>query len=243
MMWFQKTQPTIEFWSVEKGLEHTAPPIPATQCIPDWFKQMPSSVKDIYNNFGANGRVETAKQCPAYAEFFKQAYVLRMWTDFKITINKDHSYYVESADDRFEFTNHGHLQFQQHLPDPNKYSMVLKAISPWRLKTPKGWSVLQLPMLFHYDKRFEVLPGSFWSDIHHECTQQMAFFDYGEYIIERGTPLCMFIPVQRNAIKHKVSEFTDRLYNITNQSYLWWAGKFKNGYKEHQRIVKKEKSK
>ena len=243
IIWKKPALPTIEFWSVVPGVEEETPIVPAIQCIPEWFKNLPAELPDYSTNFGIDqGVVETAKHCPAFIEYFQQGYVLKMWTDFSIKINKDTSYEIFCDDERFFFDNHGDRQFKDHLPDPNKYSMLLKAICPWRLRTPKGWSVMQLPMFYNFDKRFEVIPGAFWSDIHHECSQQLAFFDYGKFTIKKGTPLCTLVPFKRNAIKHKVSKMTDELTTITNSSYLWWAGKFKNGYKEHQRIQKKEKA-
>jgi len=240
-MWFRKPKPYIEFWSTEKGIDDIMPPIPALQCLPEWFKSMPTTIKDDSVNFGVgSGSIETAKQCPAFVEMFKTAYVMRLWTDIRITINEDTSYYVESADKRFEFTNHGHRQFTEFMPDDKKYSMILKAVSPWRVRTPKGYSVMQLPMLYHYDSRFESLSGAFHSDIHHDNSQQLGFFGYGTFEIERGTPLSMLVPFKREKIKHRVLPFTDKLYTITNRSYLWWAGRFKHGYRQHRNLAKGE---
>lgn len=230
----QEEKPTIEFWPIFNGLEDVEPPSPAIQCLPTWFKNMPKSVE------GDNGRTETAKQCPAYIDYFSEGYVLKMWCDLRLTINQDGSYFYKSSAKEFEFSNHGRRQFTDHLPNPNTYSMILKAISPWYIKTSPGWSVMQLPMFYHYNTDFTVLPGSWWSDIHHECSQQMAFYRYGEFFIKKGTPLCMFFPFKRNSIDFKVSKLTTELYDTARSSYFWWAGKFKGGYKEHQRLIKGE---
>lgn len=231
---FKKKEPaTIEFWSTVAGIENIAPPELAIKCLPDWIKTMPG------NHEGA-GRSETARQCPAFVDYFKQGYVLKLWCDLKLDIREDGSYFYETPNNQWEFSNHGNQQYIDYMPQANKYSMVLKAMSPWRMRTTKGWSVMQLPMFYNYNNDFEVLPGIFDTDIHFDTTPQLCFHKYGVHYLERGTPLCMFVPFKREEIKGKISPLTTELINVTQTGYQWWAGKFKGGYREHQKFLKGE---
>lgn len=232
----KEKKPVIEFWPIFNGLEDVAPPVPAIQSLPTWFKNMPREV----SNHEGSGILETVKQCPGYIDYFKEGYVLNMWCDLRLTINEDGSYFYEASTKEFEFSNHGESQFQKHLPQPDMYSMILKAVSPWYVRTSPGWSVMQLPMLYHYNPDFHVLPGSFWSDIHHECSQQLAFYRTGKFFIKKGTPLCTFLPFKRKAIDFKVSKLNTELFDAAQTSRHWWNGKFKGGYKEHQELTKRK---
>ena len=122
------------------------------------------------------------------------------------TFNKNDNYYkiikaaiVNHSNGNFKFDSHLREQYQDYIPqEVRDYSTwVVKAVSPWKLETPPGYSVLQLPMYYHYNMDFEVLPGVIDTDYHHEMNQQMMFFRPGKYTIKRGTPLCMFIPFKR----------------------------------------------
>ena len=118
-------------------------------------------------------------------------------------------------------------------------SMVLKPSCPWRVKTPPGWSVWQLPMTYHYNPIFETLPGIIWSDIHHEINQQMLMRQYGEFVIKRGTPLAMYVPYERNKYTYDVSGPNEQNSKWANTAYTHVRTKFKGGYKLHQSEVKK----
>jgi hypothetical protein len=232
---FKKEEPEITFWTLERGLEDVYPPIPALEALPNWFKDIPKEILPPHMNHPG-----TVKACPGIVDYFKTGYVLRLWCDLKLTINEDKSWHVNAPEDAFVFTNHLDNQLIDFLPDTNEFAMVLKAHCPWRVGTPPGYGVMQLPLTYHFNKDFTVLPGVIWTDIHHEVNQQMAFYDYGEYFIPRGTPLAMYVPFKREKFKPRVSAMDDELLEKETKAYYWFASKFKGGYKEHQRAWQKK---
>lgn len=233
---FKKNKkPEVKFWSIIPGLEEIVPPVDMKECTPEWFKSMPRDIDP-----SAMLHPGTVKRCPSFVDYFSQGYVIKLWCDLAVSIRKDRTYEVYSPENIFKFENHGDEQFLDYIPNREEfnYSMVLKAFCPWRIITPPGYSIMQLPLTYDFNKDFTVLPGTIWTDIHHEVNQQIVFRGYGEYILKRGTPLAVYIPYKREKYDFKVIPQDTELNYKNLISYYWWAGKFKNGYKEHQTILR-----
>jgi len=236
--WKKKEKPKIHWWSVIDGVEKVAPIVPAREYIPDWWKRVERIIDgDQYNKVMNKG---TIKNCPSFPEYLTQGFVVPLWCDVHLTI-EDGRFQWKTPDRTFEFSSHADSQFRDHLPQHvrDNTSMVIKPICPWRVKTPPGWSVWQLPMYYHYNPLFETLPGIIWSDIHHEINQQMLIKRYGEFTIKRGTPLAMYVPYERNKYTYDISGPNDENAQWSNESFIHVRSKFKGGYKLHQAEVKK----
>ena len=117
--------------------------------------------------------------------------------------------------------------------------MVLKALCPWHVKTPKGWSMWQLPMYYDFNPIFEVLPGTIWTDVHHEINQQMMMKRYGEFVIKRGTPLALYVPFERKKYDYVIQGPTPETLSWREESFMKANTKFKGGYKLSQAQAKK----
>ena len=232
--WKQKEKPEIRWWSVIDGVEKVTPIVPAREYIPDWWKKVERMIDSRVDSKG------TVRNCPSFPEYITQGFVVPLWCDLHITIEHN-KWKWKTPHKQFSFTNHHDQQFRDWLPQHIKdnTSMVVKPACPWRVKTPPGWSVWQLPMYYHYNPLFETLPGIIWSDIHHEINQQMLFKQYGEFKIPRGTPLAMYVPYERNKYTYKVEGPTMENAAWTNEAFMHITSKFKGGYKLHQAEVKK----
>ena len=220
----------IIFWSVVPGLSENVPPIKATKCIPSWWKNTPLKRE------GASSKTElgTIKSCPGFIDLFQYAYVIRMWCDSVIEIDDKGNYEWKTSSDLFSFEGHSDSQYKDHLPEyvSNNIAGVIKANCPWRLKTPKNVSVLQLPMEYHFNKDFEVLSGVVHTDVCHDISQQMVFSKSGSYFIERGTPMAMYFPFRRDELNLVVRDETEE--DVKNSSGYKFSicSKFTGGYKE-----------
>ena len=232
--WKQREKPKIHWWSVIDGVEKVTPVLPAREFIPDWWKKVERFISKKHDQKG------TVRNCPSFPEYINQGFVVPLWCDLHITIKHD-GYEWHTPDKMFSFSSHSDVQFRDYLPQHMKdnTSMVLKPSCHWRVKTPPGWSVWQLPMTYHYNPLFETLPGIIWSDIHHEINQQMLMRQYGEFVIKRGTPLAMYVPYERNKYTYDVSGPNEQNSKWANTSYAYVRTKFKGGYKLHQAEVKK----
>ena len=232
--WKQKEKPVIKWWSTIDGLEKVVPVVPAKEYIPDWWKRVERMISGRYDEKG------TVRNCPSFPEFITQGFVVPLWCDLHINIEHD-KFDWKTPDKMFNFTSHADQQFRDWAPKhvQDNSSMVLKPNCTWRIQTPPGWSVWQLPMFYEFNPLFEVLPGIIWSDIHHEINQQMLMKRYGEFSIKRGTPLAMYVPYERNKYTYEVEGPTIENSKIVNTSYLHVRTKFKGGYKLNQSKAKK----
>ncbi len=185
----------IEFVSTVPGLEEIedCKPKPAKYFIPKWFKDMPSIGTDL----------STVKVCPSFPDYFSLGYIVPMWTDSKISHNPGSSEWNwETSSSIYNWSMHGRSQLIDHAKvkfNGSDSDFVFKAECPWKLITPKGWSVLQLPLFYHFNKDYSVLPGVIDTDIHHEINQQVLYHGNGETVlIKRGDPFVLYIPFKRD---------------------------------------------
>jgi hypothetical protein len=89
-------------------------------------------------------------------------------------------------------------------------SYVFKFFCPWKIITPKGYSILQLPMFYEFNKEFSVAPGVIHTDSHHDVNPQVFYHGSGEPIfIKIGTPLFQVIPFKREAYDVDIREQTE----------------------------------
>ena len=170
-------------------------PKPAKHFIPQWFKDIPPSSNEL---------MPTVRNCPSFTDYFSMGYILPMWSDFKLNYQEEtNNWSWDGPTTEFKMTSHDNGQFIDYVqPTFNgvEGQFVFKAVSPWRIITPKGWSVLQLPLFYNFNKEFSVLPGVIDTDIHTHINQQILYHGNGKTIdIKRGTPLVLYVPFKRES--------------------------------------------
>ena len=235
----------VTFWSTIKGLEEVVPPQPARKYIPEWWKNTPPyGLKKDGEEVTIKDKIEksTVKVCPAISEWFLQGYVLPMWCDLHIEINEDETWSYTAAFPE----NHIKPYIEQPntyidwLPKQHKKNAValLRIDSPWRMKTPAGYSTYQFPMYYHFNPDFEVPPGPIWTDEYHLLNPQLIIKHYGEIKIERGTPLCVYVPYKRepdDTFHYEIKSRDEECETLEGKTLLTAASKFGGGYKEMQK--------
>ena len=192
----------IQFISTVEGLESIEEclPRPAKHFIPEWFKDISSHIP------------MSVKVCPSFPDYFSQGYIIPMWSDV-ILKNNDQGWEYETGTKLFDWSIHPNHQFIQY-NNANflgvEGQFVFKANSPWRIITPPGWSVLQLPLFYHFNQEWSILPGVIDTDIHHEINQQVLYHGNGKEVqIKMGDPFVLYIPYKRsNKMKHEIRHNT-----------------------------------
>ena len=248
----------IEFISMMPGLQEIqqCKPKPSKQFVPQWFKDTPSMLGLNDMPYGPGSAqvgsisfpsASTVKICPAFPDFFSQGYVLPMWCDTELAFNDEtHEFFWKTSNDSFSWSIHTNNQFLKWADASlhgDKAKFVFKAECPWRIITPKGWSVLQLPMFYHYNKNFSVLPGIIDTDIHHEINQQVLYHGGNEKItINRGDPFVHYIPFERKSkLGLEIRELTDIDRKLFQKNEMNIASKFvPNGL---YRLLQRERDK
>ena len=231
-MKFRKSD-KIQFISTIEGLESIEEclPKPAKHFIPKWFKDIPP------------GLGNTVKNCPSFPDFFSQGYILPMWCDVILKYDKDADFFDwKTSTNKFSWSIHDSQQFLKY-KDPSflgsDSQLVFKADSPWKIITPPGWSVLQLPLFYHFNKEWSVMPGVIDTDIHHDINQQVLYHGNGkEVLIKSGDPFVLYIPFKRSdKLDYEIRHKTDQDEKIFNRQQLRIGTKFlPNGtYRKAQR--------
>ena len=220
------------------GIEECLPR-PASSFTPAWWKTMPyttpkHTVRNEDGNFYGEGTaIGTAKRCPSFPEYFSEGYIIPMWVDMILSYDKVKKEFAwRSSDQRFIAEAHPPFQFTDYV-DPILHAQlghfVARLICPWRIVTPKGYSVYQLPLYYHFNQKFSVLPGVIRTDeLDHQINQQVLLYGENaeEIFIPRGTPLVQYIPFKRTKYKLKVDEPDKEELNQINKAQAHFDTRF-----------------
>jgi hypothetical protein len=240
----------IEFYTEVKGLEgiEECVPKPTKKYMPDWFKNMPGHAQANNIEESVYPATKTVKSCPSFPDYFSQGFVVPMWADATIKYNdvsKSWEWRCGAPNNSpYHIEVHGHPQFLDHTKASflgDEMSFVFKFVSPWRIRTPKGYSVLQLPMYYHFENEFSVLPGVIDTDIWHEVNQQITYHGRNkEVFIPRGTPLAQYIPFKRDTFTAKVDNITEEMRDKVKEINAETQTKFSGVYREVQRRTRQQ---
>ena len=177
---------------------------PAKNFIPEHWKNL-TYYKDNKSNI--KGYNKTAKACPSFAEIFKEGYVLPSPCDIWLyTDGEDWKWETATPVDFIDISHHAGFQYFNSVPDTD-VKMVFKLDNIWNCITPKGYSIRQIPMLYHHNPDFHTLYGVIDTDKLHELNPQIAFTSTkNEIVINKGTPLCYYVPFKREKYKYSIVE-------------------------------------
>lgn len=223
--------PKIEFFTKIDTLPEVVPIQHGARMLPTWWKQAPSTKPNHDPRLGTG----TAKICPAFPDFYSAGYVVPLWCDLIFDYNQGEVRARTSAPDLFSISFHGNDQFLNFAPAHVRDStvVVMKLECPWYVRTSPGYSILQLPMFYEFDQRFTTMAGSIRSDTHHEMNQQLMVHVKGSFVLERGTPIAMYIPYKRERFKLDVREVTAEFTRAMQKSQLNIMTKFRRGYRRY----------
>lgn len=215
----------IEYWTNVVGLTEIveARPTLYKNVRPDWWKSLPS-----------DNPIMTAKNCPSFSDVFSSAYVLRMWCDSYIRKTGYGEFSWETSSNKFSWSSHPNEQMISFLPEwmKKKVWAVGKPISPWFAKTPKGYSIYQMPLPFGENKNFSAIQGIINTDFYHSINPPLFFLSgEDEFEIKLGTPLAIHIPFKREKINLEVREATKNDIYLQEKTMVLAKSKFKNSYR------------
>ncbi len=224
-----KSDPKIEFFTNIETLPEVVPVVHGARSMPSWWKQTPAAVQ----NTDPRTEPGTVKVCPAFPDLYSLGYVVPLWCDLIFDYNNGQPRARTSAPDLFSVSFHGDGQFLNHAPESVRASTVavMKLESPWYCRTSPGYSVLQLPVFYEFDPRVTIMMGAIRTDVHHEINQQVMVHHRGSFVLERGTPIAMYIPFKREQFDFSVKEVTAEFRRIMQKSQLNIMTRFRRGYR------------
>ena len=226
-MFGKKKEPKIEFFTDYEELLNY-PPQPAAKFYPEWFKKMsPGFEKPASPDFpfGLSGNLplsnlnSTIKRCPGVISYLTTGYILPLWTDYVVQV-RNNSIFAFPSNESSSASLHGRHMHYNRMPElPDYYPDAVKFTNPWKVVTPKGWSVMVLPLYYHFDPRFLLVPGVVDSDVYHHI-HGVSFFKKGivDHTMKMGMPFMQVIPFQRDTlgleVRHSTEEDQKRIKNL-----------------------------
>lgn len=214
-------------------------PIPSSHVLPQWYKDMKSYIDDIKKPMGQADTSATIKKCMPVFDALNAGYILVTPADLYITQveeNGNKLLRIESpANDTIAF--HAFKQAELH-PFAEKDTNLMKWVSPWGIKTPKGYSTLVIPPV-HRKLDFTILPGIVDTDKYHAAINfpfVLNDLDF-EGLIPAGTPMAQVIPFKRDAWKMNIIEGKEA-EQIEQATIKHLRSRFFDSYKNYYRSTK-----
>lgn len=192
----------IEFITDEPKVASMFPPQPAIRCTPEWWKKTPPYMAEEKRKF-PNLRLRhdlTIKGCPGIGDYLSLGYVIPLWADMILAANGEG--FQGETSDKSSVTRFVPAQWEFCPRREGDHAYALKIEMPWRLRTPKGWSVLAMQPWYHRETRWSVPPGVIDSD-------RLATINFiavwhvplGQAeLLKAGTPLLHVIPFKRGSL-------------------------------------------
>jgi hypothetical protein len=174
---------------------------PASQFIPQWYKDTPSysTGKKIPMQDGSSPA--SVKRCMPVFDAITAGYIIPTYTDLECSFVKNESGEIERYYKWADFnaiTFHPFRQVELH-PSADG-SSVAKWECPWRIETPPGYSIYVKPPA-HTESPFLIMEGVVDTDKYNfEINFPFVLKDPKfEGIIPAGTPLAQVIPFKRES--------------------------------------------
>jgi hypothetical protein len=191
-------------------------PVPANTLIPDWYKNTPKFLKNegsqhgiaLSNNIATN---TTMKSCSPFLDALTSGYIATLPLDIEFRVINDKLSIKWRHDNDF-VTEHSENQYPNIPSAFNGQKDVLKWSFEFVLSTPPGYSVLFTHPLNRHDLPFRTFSGVVDTDKYTLPVQfpfQILNLTEEITVIERGTPVCQFIPFKREDWKLINDQFNE----------------------------------
>lgn len=204
---FFRRKTKMEFIQRIEGVEKLMPIIPASQYKHPWVGRL---MEDFRNqracpDYGMQRETHTAK-CPGIFGVMQNGWILRTWQDITIETNGDGvtCNWTSSMDQRSlcgvdAIGFHPAEQLTNFLENwDGAVRNVVKFQTGWSCKVPKGYYLLEMPVAFSDDDRFEVLTGVHYIGGYTQLNPQTKWkVKSGKVLIKAGTPIAQYVLVRR----------------------------------------------
>lgn len=189
------TEPCIEFLCAPQDLGVIAPPVPAREALPDWFRRLAPVDK---NHLSTTDNALTVKRCMPFLDALMAGWILPLAATVRIEIADNGQTVHTGWDfDKTMVSNHHPYQVNGHPMQPRP---PCKIHNHWTIRTPPGWSCLFIPPMNQPNGVIEVASGIVDTDEYRSLINFPFFATApdGFYTLEKGTPLVQVIPFRRD---------------------------------------------
>ena len=163
---------------------------------------------------GIAGLFQHAVTCPALTTLFNTGWIMTAPADFLVRTDGDGKDFAWVSQVMFNDNNPTYVN--AHSPDQtegmrelvNPHAPVLDTVVklelPWRVQAHKDLVFLQMPIPYNDEKRFTVPTGIADPSYSYEVNLQLFWHsvEEGTYLVEAGTPLAVWIPIERKYLNN-----------------------------------------
>ena len=246
MAWFNFLSKDIVLhcYTAQPAVFNYAPIRKATAFFPDWWKALPAS----YPNANGMGSCSTMKLCPGFIDLFAKGFVLPLWSDVSIGIEKKIDPDVENHNYQFRYQfSDNTSSFGLHDPKqsggayPISEYQHLKFNSPWYFSCAEDISFLQIQATWNFknpEKMF--IPPGVLNFKHQPATEVNALWPRGiedtVHDLDFGQPLTYYIPLTERKVKLQLHLISHEEFK--NMGTVGTRISFINKYRNNKKILK-----
>lgn len=202
LMWlamkiFKNKTKNIEFICESEEYDFILKPVPADRMISQWYKDMPSYMgkEKEYSTDGTNA---TIKKCMPVFDSMTTGYFILLPCDVYVEQDANGNFCATPSFTERMISDHQIEQAKTFDIPPEYYKQLLKWRNFWKIKTPKGWSVMFVQPMHRDDLPFSILPAIVDTDEFVLSVQfPMLFRKDFKGVIPKGTPIAQVIPFKR----------------------------------------------
>lgn len=206
MLWNKKN---ITFTNNIKGVAEVAPLIPSRNVKRRWVQNAQVEFQKIRQSpeYGMHPMIHTVR-CPGIFKLMRYGWVMNAWQDFTIETNGDgvtfnwttpiNQKHLNNAD---YIGSHPSLQYADFFEQwfPNTLRNVVKINSGWTCNVPKGYYLLEMPVVHTDEVRFTTISGVFFREQGPAQMNPQLLWHVlrGKELIKAGTPIAQYVLVEK----------------------------------------------
>ena len=216
----------------------------AAAFLPDWWKALPTSLPHE-TGMGSDG---TMKLCPGFTQLFAKGFVLPLWSEVSIDIEKKIDPDVENHKYQFRYQFSDEISsFGLHEAEqsggvyPISEYQHLKFMSPWLFSCTEDISFLQIQSSWNFknpEKMF--IPPGVLNFKYQRATHVNALWPRGIedtiHDLDFGQPLTHYIPLTERKVELQLHLISSEEFSNMNKMMLRTS--FLNKYNKNKKILK-----
>jgi hypothetical protein len=214
----------ITFTDTSRSIPEEYYPYPASKSLPKWYKDLEPWINNVdgLQSYSPDRTGQTGKRCLPMFDAITSGYIMPTAFDLYVGRDKDgQRRYSWPNSDRLTTQSIG-LEFHPNeqmstFENAKSYDAIPKILSPWAIKTPKGYSVLVIPPTNRDDLKIEIFSGVMDTDKFNSSGSFPFLFKDPSFvgIIPAGTPFAQVIPFKREDYQMRIGNEKE-LQTITN---------------------------
>jgi len=235
----------LQFYCKLPEVKEKYPIIKASSYKPQWFKDSSLAYKEQVKTNGMYQHISGTIKCNGIRNIMNQGFILRSWFDLTIKTgasNNEFQFVIPP-----EILNYlGERNFNKpliswfsgadsHVSVPvqtNSLQTLIKIVTPWSVKVPRGWSLIFIPIPYPDDPEFSATHGTLIGGDIFEINPILTWHKRpGDHFVPAGTPLCQMIPVKNESLDIEMLDYDQKMIETELKWQFNIGHKFVRDYK------------